>query len=118
MLENAIYAVASPDACASILWQDPKQAPAAAAAMRVTAADAHGFGIIDRIVAEPTPAHEDPHGTIRAVGQAIREALARLEERFPAADPRSLDNLLAARYAKFRAIGRWREESTALLGVY
>lgn len=115
MLENAIYAVASPDACASILWKDPKQAPAAAAAMRVTAADARAFGIIDRIIPEPVPAHEDPHGTIRAVGQAIREALDRLDARFPASDPRHAEHLLAARYAKFRAIGRWREEAAALL---
>ena len=116
MLENAIYAVASPDACASILWKDPKQAPAAAAAMRVTAADARDFGIIDRIVAEPVPAHEDPHGAIRAVGQAIRDALARLDERFPAGEPGALDRLLDARYAKFRAIGRWRQQATAQLG--
>ena len=68
MLENAIYAVASPDAGASILWKDAKQAPAAAAAMRITAADALEFGVIDRIVPEPVPAHEDPQGTIRAVG--------------------------------------------------
>jgi len=55
MLENAVYAVASPDAAASILWRDARQAPAAAAAMKITAADALDFGVIDRIVPEPTP---------------------------------------------------------------
>lgn len=103
MLENAVYAVASPDAAASILWKDAKQAPAAAAAMRITANDALQLGVIDRIVPEPTPAHEDPHAAIRAVGEAIREALDRLIAL-------ETEELLAARYHKFRAIGQWREE--------
>ena len=102
MLENAVYAVASPDAAASILWRDAKQAPAAAAAMKITAADALGFGVIDRIVPEPTPAHEDPRAAIRAVGAAIRDSLDRLTAL-------STDDLLAGRYRKFRAIGRWHE---------
>ncbi len=102
MLENAVYAVASPDAAASILWRDAKQAPAAAAAMKITAADALGFGVIDRIVPEPTPAHEDPRAAMRAVGAAIRESLERLTVL-------STDDLLAGRYRKFRAIGRWHE---------
>ena len=102
MLENAVYAVASPDAAASILWRDAKQAPAAAAAMKITAEDALGFGVIDRIVPEPTPAHEDPRAAIRAVGAAIRDSLDRLTAL-------STDDLLAGRYRKFRAIGRWHE---------
>lgn len=102
MLENAVYAVASPDAAASILWKDAKQAPAAAAAMRITALDALELGVIDQIVPEPTPAHEDPHAAIRAVGSALREVLDRLSEL-------DTDTLLAARYRKFRAIGQWSE---------
>jgi acetyl-CoA carboxylase carboxyl transferase subunit alpha len=102
MLENAVYAVASPDAAASILWRDAKQAPAAAAAMKITADDALGFGVIDRIVPEPTPAHEDPRAAMRAVGAAIRESLERLTAL-------STEDLLAGRYRKFRAMGRWHE---------
>ncbi len=102
MLENAVYAVASPDAAASILWRDARQAPAAAAAMKITAADALDFGVIDRIVAEPTPAHEDPRAAMRAVGAAIRDSLERLTVL-------STEDLLAGRYRKFRAIGRWHE---------
>ena len=102
MLENAVYAVASPDAAASILWRDARQAPAAAAAMKITAADALDFGVIDRIVPEPTPAHEDPRAAMRAVGAAIRDSLERLTVL-------STEDLLAGRYRKFRAIGRWHE---------
>lgn len=102
MLENSVYAVASPDAAASILWRDAKQAPAAAAAMKITAADALEFGVIDRIIPEPTPAHENPRAAIRAVGAALRESLDRLAAL-------STDELLTARYLKFRAIGRWHE---------
>lgn len=111
MLENAIYSVISPEGCASILWKDAAQAPAAAAAMRITADDLQAFGIVDRIVPEPVPAHEDPHATIAAAGRAIRDALARIETRFPPDVPGALDALIAARYEKFRAIGRWREEA-------
>lgn len=104
MLENAVYAVASPDAAASILWRDARQAPAAAAAMKITASDALDFGVIDRIVPESTPAHEDPRAAMRAVGAAIRESLERLTIL-------STDDLLAERYRKFRAIGRWHEDT-------
>jgi acetyl-CoA carboxylase carboxyl transferase subunit alpha len=107
MLENSTYSVSTPEACASILWKDAKQAPAAAAALRLTAADALEFGVIDRIIAEAVPAHENPHGTIRAIGGALRAALDRLTDL-------STDALLAARYRKFRAIGRWREETTVI----
>lgn len=39
MLENAIYAVAPPEACAAILWKDAGKAAEAAATMRITARD-------------------------------------------------------------------------------
>jgi acetyl-CoA carboxylase carboxyl transferase subunit alpha len=115
MLENATYSVITPEGCAAILWNDAKQAPAAAAAMRVTADNALSLGIIDEIIPEPIPAHEDPHGATAAVGRAIRDALDRLEDQFPLGEPGSTEALLAARYDKFRAIGRWRDEATAVL---
>jgi acetyl-CoA carboxylase carboxyl transferase subunit alpha len=115
MLENSTYSAITPEGCAAILWNDAKQAPAAAAAMRITAGDALSLGVIDEIIPEPLPAHEDRHGATAAVGRAIREALDRLEERFPVGEPGSVEGLLAARYDKFRAIGRWRDEATAML---
>ncbi len=44
MLENAIYSVISPEACASILWRDPKQASTAAETLRLTAQDLKRLG--------------------------------------------------------------------------
>src|SRR6187402_3296830 len=50
MLENAIYAVASPEASASILWKDAARAMDAANNMKITAQDLLGFGVIDAII--------------------------------------------------------------------
>lgn len=110
MLENAIYAVASPEACAAILWKDATKAPEAAATMRVTAADLHGFGIIDEVIPEPVPAHEQPLPTLQRVGDALERHLTELEALVRDGDG-GLDALLEARYQKYRRIGRWAEET-------
>jgi acetyl-CoA carboxylase carboxyl transferase subunit alpha len=95
MLEHSIYSVASPEACAAITWRDAGMKRVAAEALRVTAADAVALGVVDEIVAEPSPAHEDPHG---AAGR-LREALLRhLDELTELGD----DRLLGARYWRFR----------------
>src|SRR3712207_286801 len=61
MLEHSVYAVISPEGCASILWRTAERAPDAAEAMRVTAADLKALGVIDRIVPEPVGgAHRNP----------------------------------------------------------
>src|SRR5918911_1984810 len=53
MLEHSVYAVISPEGCASILWRTADKAADAAEAMRVTAADLKQLGVVDRIVPEP-----------------------------------------------------------------
>ena len=109
MLENAVYAVASPEACAAILWKDASFAGEAADTMRVTAADLQRFGIIDELIAEPVPAHEAPRETISAVGERVSAHLDELLSRFDMSDPESMGLLLQERYAKFRKIGAWHE---------
>lgn len=108
MLENAIYSVASPEACAAIIWKDSSRAPDAAAAMRVNADDLLAFGLVDEVIPEKTPAHEDPQATISATGDAIERHLIELDEMFKrgATGERAL---LEARYAKYRAMGEWQE---------
>jgi acetyl-CoA carboxylase carboxyl transferase subunit alpha len=76
MLEHAVYSVISPEGCASILWRDAAQAPAAAEAMRLTADDLRRLRLVDQIVPEPLGgAHRDAEATIRSVGDAVSDAL-------------------------------------------
>lgn len=111
MLENAIYAVAPPEACASILWKDASKAPEAAETMRITAPELLDFGIIDEIIPEPVPADQAPTDAIHATGRAIIAALDVLELTYPIDDPSSRERLLNDRFQKFRRIGAWREDA-------
>ena len=98
-LENAVYSVISPEGCASILWRTPDQAPAAALAMRMTAADQLELGVVDEVISEPRDgAHTDHPATAAAVKAAVVRHLAALERR-------PLDELIEARYRRYRALG-------------
>ncbi|WP_293868125.1 acetyl-CoA carboxylase carboxyltransferase subunit alpha [uncultured Alsobacter sp.] len=100
MMEHAIYTVASPEASASILWRDPARAQDAATNMKITAQDLLRFGIVDRIVSEPSGgAHRDPEAAIAAAGDAIDAALTEFAGL-------GRDEIQARRAAKFLAIGR------------
>lgn len=107
MLENAVYAVASPEACAAILWKDAGKAADAAATMRITAADLERFGMIEELIAEPIPAHEAPRDTIQTVGERIEAHLSELMDSWSQDDDAAIAEMLDKRYQKFRAIGAW-----------
>jgi len=99
MFEHAIYSVISPEGCASILWRTGDKAAEAADAMKITAVDLHGLGVIDRIIPEPVGgAQRDPAAAIGALKGAIVEELDGCGVLGP-------DELLAQRRAKFLAIG-------------
>jgi acetyl-CoA carboxylase carboxyl transferase subunit alpha len=109
MLEHSIYSVASPEGTAAILWRDSAKAPDAARAMKITAHDLDALGIADTIIPEPEGgAHADTAAVIADVGDTIRIHLAELTQL-------DLDTLLARRYAKYRAIGRYQEDQVRLL---
>jgi len=79
MLEHSIYAVISPEGCASILWRSADKAQDAAAAMRITAQDLLELKIIDGIIPEPMGgAHRAPETAITSVGDTIERALHEL----------------------------------------
>ena len=100
MLEHSIYTVASPEACASILWRSSGQANLAADALKVTAQDLKQLGVIDRILPEPLGgAHRDREKVIRDVGLAISEELAQMAGK-------SGDELRNERRQKFLDMGR------------
>jgi acetyl-CoA carboxylase carboxyl transferase subunit alpha len=99
MFEHAVYSVISPEGCASILWRTSDQAPAAADAMKVTAQDLKGLGIIDTIVPEPLGgAQRDANNAIAALGAAIGSAIDDLA-------PLDASALRADRRAKFLKMG-------------
>jgi acetyl-CoA carboxylase carboxyl transferase subunit alpha len=76
MLEHSVYAVISPEGCASILWRTAEKASEAAEAMRITAADLHQLGVVDRVVQEPVGgAHRAPAEAIATLGEGLREEL-------------------------------------------
>jgi acetyl-CoA carboxylase carboxyl transferase subunit beta len=101
-LENAIYSVISPEGCASILWRSADKARSAAAAMRITAPEQVLLGVVDEVVPEPAGgAQHDPAVTARRLRAAITVHLERLT-----AMP--LDELLTARYRRYREFGAYR----------
>lgn len=100
MFEHAVYSVISPEGCASILWRTAEKAPEAAEAMRMTAQDLLGLGVIDRIVQEPVGgAHRDPAAAAAALGGAIAAELAALAGK----DAATLRALRAERFLRIGA---------------
>ena len=103
MLENAIYSVISPEGCAAILWRSRDRAEEAAEALKVTASDLAGFGIVDEVVPEPPGgAHLDADAAALALGQALERHLDELDGVAP-------DELVRQRREKYYAMGRWEE---------
>ncbi len=101
ILENAIYSVISPESCAAILWRDAGEAEKAAEALRLTARDLVGLGVVDRVIDEPLgAAHNDRAAALGLVKDALREELERLA-------PLTPEELLASRYERFRSLGRF-----------
>lgn len=100
MLEHAIYSVISPEGAASIIWRDSAKKEEAATAMKITAQDLAGLGVIDTIIAEPTGgAHRDRAKIIRATGDAIAKALAEFDGKSP-------EDVRQQRHERFLKIGR------------
>lgn len=100
MLEHSIYAVITPEGCASILWRSADKAQDAAAALRITAQDLLELKVIDGIVPEPVGgAHRAPEAAIAAVGDTIARALDEMNGLSP-------QQLRLQRREKYLAMGR------------
>jgi acetyl-CoA carboxylase carboxyl transferase subunit alpha len=103
MLEHAIYSVISPEGCAAILWEDARKAREAAEVLRLTAPDLLKLGVVDRVIPEPPGgAHRNWEAAARHLRTALLDALAELDGQAP-------DQLVQARYAKFRRMGVFEE---------
>ncbi len=103
MFEHSVYTVASPEACASILWRDAGKAPVAAEALRITGADLLQLGVVDTVLKEPCGGN---HWAPLQAAETLRNALLEQLD-----DLRRLgeSTLLEKRYAKFRHMGRFLE---------
>jgi acetyl-CoA carboxylase carboxyl transferase subunit alpha len=107
VLENAYYSVISPEGCAAILWKDRSAAGKAADALKITAKDLLELGLADETVPEPLGgAHNDLAATAATLKKHLRSNLERLCA-VPVAER------LKARYAKFRAHGRFQDKQSA-----
>lgn len=99
MLEHSIYAVASPEACASIVWRDGSKAKDAAEAMKVDASNLKNLGLIDEVIEEPLGgAHRDIRGVSNSISQVIEKKLLTFDEV-------DISDLLNKRYEKIMSYG-------------
>ena len=100
MFEHSVYTVASPEACASILWRDAGKASTAAEALKITGPDLLKLGIVDLVLPEPAGGnHSAPLQAAETLKSALLEQLSQLQGL-------SESQLIEQRYAKFRRMGR------------
>ncbi|MDX2217342.1 MAG: acetyl-CoA carboxylase carboxyltransferase subunit alpha [Oculatellaceae cyanobacterium bins.114] len=103
MFEHSVYYVASPEACAAILWKDAGKAPQAAEVLKITSQDLKSLGILDQTLPEPIGgAHANPIKAAEVLKAALIQNLDELTQ-MTHAQRREL------RYQKFRSIGMFTE---------
>lgn len=99
MMEFSIYSVISPESCASILWSDPKKAEVAANSLNLGPKKALELKVIDDIISEPSG------GAHRNISGAVKQVKDYLTAEIDALEKVKIENLLEARYQKFRQMG-------------
>ena len=103
MLENTWYSVISPESCSSILWRSWDFKEKAAEALKLTATDMKGFGIVDGIVKETIGgAHNNPEAMAQSLKKHILENLAEISKLSP-------DERINLRIEKYDQMGRFKE---------
>jgi acetyl-CoA carboxylase carboxyl transferase subunit alpha len=104
MFEHSVYTVASPEACAAILWKDASRSSEAAEALKITSWDLKNLGILDELLPEPVGgAHSDPLQATEILKQALVKQLTDLSRLTP-------EERQQLRYEKFRRIGFFAED--------
>jgi acetyl-CoA carboxylase carboxyl transferase alpha subunit/acetyl-CoA carboxylase carboxyl transferase beta subunit len=102
MLEHAVYSVISPEGASAILYGDDAHAAELAEHLHLTARDLWERKIIDAIIPEPAGgAHTDAKTTAETVKTFLQAALNEIAET-------DVEQLLEARYKKYRAVGNLR----------
>ncbi|WP_312192456.1 carboxyl transferase domain-containing protein, partial [Sphingobacterium sp.] len=99
MMEHTWYSVISPESCSSILWRSWDHKEKAAEALKLTANDMLGNGLIDGIIPEPLGgAHQDPATAAANLKNLILKDLAELTAK-------DSDTLISERIDKFSNMG-------------
>ena len=99
MMEYATYSVASPEACASIVWRDVEKAPEAAEAMQMNAESILKLNLIDEVIDEPLGgAHRNPDQAALLLKKSIIKNLENLKSQ-------SISALLDTRYKRLMSYG-------------
>ena len=106
MFEHSVYTVASPEACASILWRDAGKAPEAASSLKITGPDLMKLDIVDEVLKEPSGGNN--WAPLQA-GETLKNALERHLSELLAL---SRDELRDKRYSKFRKMGKYLESQS------
>nr|ARW60155.1 acetyl-CoA carboxylase carboxyl transferase subunit alpha [Laurencieae sp.] len=103
MLEHAVYTVATPEACAAILWKDSTKSLIAAESLKITSSDLKALGIIDHIVEEPLGGSQS--NSCQAANNLKLKLVAELDILLSL----SSEERKQLRYHKFRQIGKFYE---------
>ncbi len=107
MLQHAYYSVISPEGCAGILWKSDVFKKQAAEALKMTAKDLFRLGVIDQIIDEPLGgAHRDHQRMANRLKIYLRSTLRELSVK-------PIEQLVEARYQKFRRMGIFEEGISA-----
>ena len=111
MLEHAYYSVISPEGCAGILWKSHTFKEQAAQALKMTSKDLLKLGVVDDVIREPLGGtHRDHHLMASRLKIYLRNCLRELTSQ-------GTDQLLEARYQKFRRIGAFLEGPAEEQGI-
>ncbi len=111
MLENSIYSVIPPEGCAAILWEDPTRMKEMAEVLKITSSEALKLGVVDEVIAEPLGgAHRNVEAAAKNLKSAIIRHLTEIQKL-------SVRKLVDKRYAKFRAMGEFVDESLQVEGA-
>ena len=95
MLENAVYSVISPEGCATILWKDAAKAEQAAEELKLTADNALALGVVESVIPEVGLGEPEFYDALSQRLMCEIDALTEMP----------IQELLSARYARFRRFG-------------
>ena len=103
ILEHAYYSVISPEGCAAILFKDRAYADQSAEALKITAQHLIENKLADEMIPEPQGgAHTDHLVAAENLKTVLLRNLNELKQQTP-------EQLMSARYDKFRAMGVFQE---------